>query len=39
MSRFIGWAFFGNGVVVLKDPDEYVNKYILWSVVNAAQGM
>lgn len=39
MSRFIGWAFFGNGVVVLKDQgSSYIIKYILWSCCECSSG-
>jgi len=37
MSRFIGWAFFGNGVVVLKDQGS--SNIYCGPVVNAAQGI
>ena len=40
MSRFIGWAFFGNGVVVLKDQGSSILLNIYCGpVVNAAQGI
>lgn len=40
MSKFIGWAFFGNGVVVLKDQGTNVLLNIFGGpVVNAAQGL
>lgn len=40
MSKFIGWAFFGNGVVVLKDQGTNILLNIFGGpVVNAAQGV
>lgn len=40
MSRFIGWAFWGNGVVVLKDQGSSILLNIYCGpVVNAAQGI
>jgi len=40
MSRFIGWAFFGNGVVVLKDQGSNILLNIYCGpAVNAARGV